>query len=351
MNFQTCVCNLAKTYLFWQLYSTHTSGSLKWSTVDCTKFSTYSRLPGSAGGQAAWPPNQVYYYCVGDIHGNIKGASCCSPSAITKNATAAYRSSWRITFRFPACDAVYAPCTRTAAYRSSWRITYYAGPLSCNFRGARSCIRCMPKLSKTKLETLRLLLLAVGSYPRARATRAACMEKIYEIPCAWAAWDLCAGSLLVKSTVLLLSVFWCNLVDPCILKTNRSKFTSNLDPVYGDACSAKSFGVRASRSWSYEIWLSIVWRLGWSWCSKAGEWTAKLFCIANHSAGLQVFGDLISLPCRGRAAAPRKAQKRPPGHAPGQSLFYSSFFTWKSPIWYATNGDFHYLFLSKSFSP
>ena len=63
------------------------------------------------------------------------------------------------------------------------------------------------KLSKTKLETLRLLLLAVGSYPRARATRAACMEKIYEIPCAWAAWDLCAGSLLVKSTVLLLSVF------------------------------------------------------------------------------------------------------------------------------------------------
>ena len=207
------------------------------------------------------------------------------------------------------------------------------------------------KLSKTKLETLRLLLLAVGSYPRARATRAACMEKIYEIPCAWAAWDLCAGSLLVKSTVLLLSVFWCNLVDPCILKTNRSKFTSNLDPVYGDACSAKSFGVRASRSWSYEIWLSIVWRLGWSWCSKAGEWTAKLFCIANHSAGLQVFGDLISLPCRGRAAAPRKAQKRPPGHAPGQSLFYSSFFTWKSPIWYATNGDFHYLFLSKSFSP
>ena len=141
------------------------------------------------------------------------------------------------------------------------------------------------------------------------------------------------------------------VVDPCILKTNRSKYTSNLDPVYGDACSAKSFGVRASRSWSYEIWLSIVWRLGWSWCSKAGEWTAKLFCIANHSAGLQVFGDLISLPCRGRAAAPRKAQKRPPGHAPGQSLFYSSFFTWKSPIWYATNGDFHYLFLSKSFSP
>ena len=63
------------------------------------------------------------------------------------------------------------------------------------------------KLSKTKLETLRLLLLAVGSYPRGRATRAACMEKIYEIPCAWAAWDLCAGSLLVKSTVLLLSVF------------------------------------------------------------------------------------------------------------------------------------------------
>ena len=63
------------------------------------------------------------------------------------------------------------------------------------------------KLSETKLETLRLLLLAVGSYPRARATRAACMEKIYEIPCAWAAWDLCAGSLLVKSTVLLLSVF------------------------------------------------------------------------------------------------------------------------------------------------
>ena len=63
------------------------------------------------------------------------------------------------------------------------------------------------KLSKTKLETLRLLLLAVRSYPRARATRAACMEKIYEIPCAWAAWDLCAGSLFVKSTVLLLSVF------------------------------------------------------------------------------------------------------------------------------------------------
>ena len=63
------------------------------------------------------------------------------------------------------------------------------------------------KLSETKLETLRLLLLAVGSYPRARATRAACMEKIYEIPCAWAAWDLCAGSLLVKSTVLPLSVF------------------------------------------------------------------------------------------------------------------------------------------------
>ena len=83
--------------------------------------------------------------------------------------------------------------------------------------GARSCMlhQLLPtkfsiinvKLSKTKLETLRLLLLAVGSYPRARATRAACMEKIYEIPCAWAAWDLCAGSLFVKSTVLLLSVF------------------------------------------------------------------------------------------------------------------------------------------------
>ena len=144
-----------------------------------------------------------------------------------------------------------------------------------------------------------------------RAARAACMEKIYEIPCAWAAWDLCAGSLLVKSTVLLLSVFWCNLVDPCILKTNRSKFTSNLNPVYGDACSAKSFGVRASRSWSYEIWLSIVWRLGWSWCSKAGEWTAKLFCIANHSAASQLFVDRISAPCPWHAVAPRRAQKRP----------------------------------------
>ena len=30
-----------------------------------------------------------------------------------------------------------------------------------------------------------------------------------------------------------------------LLKTNRSKFTRGLDPLYGDACSAKSFKVLA----------------------------------------------------------------------------------------------------------
>ena len=39
------------------------------------------------------------------------------------------------------------------------------------------------------------------SNPRARATRAACMEKIYEIPRACAARELCADFLPIKSTV------------------------------------------------------------------------------------------------------------------------------------------------------
>ena len=87
--------------------------------------------------------------------------------------------------------------------------------LSCNFREVfrelDPACQLLPtkfsiinvKLSETKLETLRLLLLAVGSYPRARATRAACMEKIYEIPRATAARVRCASSLPVKDTVLL----------------------------------------------------------------------------------------------------------------------------------------------------
>jgi hypothetical protein len=38
----------------------------------------------------------------------------------------------------------------------------------------------------------------------------------------------------------------------------------------------------------------------------------ELFCIANHSAASQLFGDRISAPCPRHAVAPRRAQKRPP---------------------------------------
>ena len=42
-------------------------------------------------------------------------------------------------------------------------------------------------------------------------------------------------------------------------------------------------------------------------------WQEELFCIADHSAASQFFGDRISAPCPRHVVAPRTAQKRPPG--------------------------------------
>ena len=118
-------------------------------------------------------------------------------------------------------------------------------------------------------------------------------------------------------------------------------------PRYGDACSAKIFEVLhlilstdcSHINWllsvlkirgfenlfmfSFSFWKSSVtlsWRGGIvlvsclgrtrSCCANRDKWTAKLFCIANHSATSQLFGDRISAPCPGHART--WAQKRPP---------------------------------------
>ena len=116
-----------------------------------------------------------------------------------------------------------------------------------------------------------------------------------------------------------------------VLKINRSKFTRGLEPLYGDARSAKSFEVltlifrtdcspidwlqsvlkitrfenvflfylffenQASRSRGGEI--GLVRCLGRSCCSESELWQEELCCIANHSAASQLFGDRISAPC------------------------------------------------------
>jgi hypothetical protein len=132
-------------------------------------------------------------------------------------------------------------------------------------------------------------------------------------------------SVLVHTAVL-------NLVLNLVLKINASKFTLGLAPLYGDACSAKSLEVltlvfstdcspidwlqsvlkitrfknvflfffslfenEASRSRGGEI--GLVWCLGGSCCSESDLWQEEIFCIANHSAASQLFGDRISAPC------------------------------------------------------
>jgi hypothetical protein len=121
-----------------------------------------------------------------------------------------------------------------------------------------------------------------------------------------------------------------NLDSYKLLKTNASKFTRGLEPLYGDACSAKSLGVltlvfstdyspinwlqsvlkitrfekiflfflfyenQASRSRGGEI--GLVRCLGRSCFSESELWQEELFRIANHSAASTLFGDRISAP-------------------------------------------------------
>jgi hypothetical protein len=116
-----------------------------------------------------------------------------------------------------------------------------------------------------------------------------------------------------------------------VLKINASKFTRGLEPLYGGACSAKSLKVltlvfrtdcspidwlqsvlkitrfenvflfflflknQVSRSRGGEI--GLVWCLGRNCCSESDFWQEELFCIANHSAASQLFGDRIFAPC------------------------------------------------------
>ena len=73
------------------------------------------------------------------------------------------------------------------------------------------------------------------------------------------------------------------------------------------------FEDQVSRSRGGEI--GLVWCLGRSCCSESDFWQEELFCIANHSAASQLFGDRISAPCPQHAVDPRRAQKRTPwGH-------------------------------------
>ena len=130
-----------------------------------------------------------------------------------------------------------------------------------------------------------------------------------------------------------------------LLKTNASKFTRGLEPLYGDACSAKSLEVltlvfstdcspidwlqsalKIKRFENIFLFFSLFWKsgvtfvggeiglvrcLGRSCCSESELWQEELFCIANHSAASQLFVDRISAPCPWHAVAPRRAQKRP----------------------------------------
>jgi hypothetical protein len=132
-----------------------------------------------------------------------------------------------------------------------------------------------------------------------------------------------------------------NLV--CILKTHGFKFTRGLEPLYGDARIAKSFEVLTllfSTDCSPIDWLQsalkirrfenvflfflfwksgvtfaggkigLVWCLSWSCWSESVLWQEELFCIANHPASSQFFGDRISAPCPQHAVVPRRAQKQ-----------------------------------------
>ena len=139
----------------------------------------------------------------------------------------------------------------------------------------------------------------------------------------FATWNLIAIKVRKPSLVVLWRVG--------ILKINASKFTRGLEPLYGDACGAKSLEVltlvfstdcspidwlqsvlkitrfenvflffllfenQASRSRGCEI--GLVWCLGRSCYSESDFWQEELFCIANHSAASQLFGDWISAPC------------------------------------------------------
>ena len=79
-----------------------------------------------------------------------------------------------------------------------------------------------------------------------------------------------------------------------------------LPPTFSDPMEQNEVFVSSGRR---EI--GLVWCLGRNSCSKSDKWTAKLFCIASHSAASRLSGNRISAPCPQHTVAPRRAQKHP----------------------------------------